>query len=42
MALFILVIVSSRDSITAQGDSRGLIWVEGRYQGQYGKCHVMQ
>jgi hypothetical protein len=35
MALSISTIVSSRDSISAQGDSRGLIWLEGRYQGQY-------
>jgi hypothetical protein len=27
--------------ISAQGDSRGLIWVEGWYQGQYGKGHVI-
>ena len=42
MTFSILALVSSRDSHISPRRSRELIWVEGWYQGQYGKgCHVL-
>jgi hypothetical protein len=40
--VFILVLVSARDSyIKPDSEAGGLIWVEGWYQGRYGKFHVI-
>ena len=41
MTFSILALVSSQDSHISPRRSRGLIWVEGWYQGQYGKGHVL-
>ena len=41
MAFSISALISSETPVSVQGDSRGLIWVKGCYQGRYGKCHVI-
>jgi hypothetical protein len=42
MTFSILALLSVRDShIKPYSEAEGLIWVEGLYQGRYGKCHVI-
>ena len=42
MTFSISALVLARDShIKPDNEAGGLIWVEGWYQGRYGKCHVI-